>query len=142
VGKLEAVPHQEKSTDSLIDVNLFEVRDAKSRLRAAVGKNKTFLQTRTTQNHAFFNNNSGAASNGRNMISPSSPIKLTNRNVGSPNGSLENNEVSQRISLQELSRFSQNLGSDIRKEMFKGSQQEFFKNRINSKAEKRSGSLK
>lgn len=37
----------EKSTDSLIDVNLLEVSDAKSRLRAAVGKNKFYLQTRT-----------------------------------------------------------------------------------------------
>lgn len=37
----------EQSTDSLIDVKLLEMQNAKLRLRDVVGKNKLFLQTRT-----------------------------------------------------------------------------------------------
>lgn len=43
----DVVPPLEQSTDSLIDVKLLEMQNAKLRLRDVVGKNKLFLQTRT-----------------------------------------------------------------------------------------------
>lgn len=109
-----------KSIDSLMDIKLLETNDAKQRLRAAVGKNKVFLSSRTTQNHAFFNT---SAHRQNSMPGTASPLRLARKNLSAFDEfrGIKDFGKTQRISLKEVSLLSQGALTDARQEQLMSS---------------------